>query len=82
MRRRGCGDGEGGRERLSPGGDTEGPIVARAWDLRFKPQVATPRGKGDGDCSRSSVFIEELSQRVSKTLTPDSIPGSPFKAYP
>lgn len=72
----------GGWERLSPGEDTEGPIVARTWDLRFKPQVATPRRKGDRDCPGSTVFIEEGSQRVSKPLTPDSIPGSPFKAYP
>ena len=49
----------GGRERLSPGGDTEGPIVARAWDLRFKPQVATHRRKRDRDCPGSTVFIGE-----------------------
>lgn len=68
----------GGRERLSPGGDTEGPIVARAWDLRFKPHVATHRRKWDRDCPRSTVFIGEGSQHVSKPLTPDSIPGSPL----
>ena len=72
----------GGRERLSPGGDTEGPIVARAWDLRFKPQVATHRRKWDRDCPGSTVFIGEGSQHVSKPLTTGSIPGSPLISYP
>ena len=72
----------GGRERLSPGGDTEGPIVARAWDLRFKPQVVTHRRKWDRDCPGSTVFIGEGSQHVSKPLTTGSIPGSPLISYP